>query len=395
MFCAPGVDTPLSKAKCRDTSSRLRSASRPLSTVVDDAADVQLSDGRSANFDGTSQPHAQILDCCAASKTTHLSEAPWRESMSNRTETSFTAIFEQSTAISEGVPSRNQSDSSQTVSHRTCSSSGSSSHDTRRLQVQSQAPTSEGTTGGSGDEDACAQDTTDSVRRSDSRSSLATAHGQSQGQGMEGQVQQHTSDRANAEGACGSAFAAVGTERWKVMHLLRELSRQNPGRNTSDRELLQFMHDLLEIHLKIPSPRVVPTTRLSASRLPGTSLTGPGLQSTMLSALLHATPETERSGSRVRDLRGRRANRFAGQHTTPEGETGNEGVVASRFHSTSIPTGHLQEDHDIPVDNAMRCEAQTGLGMKARRTRASTAHQHNHDMCWRTLLSGHQVPDAQ
>merc|ERR1712107_679530 len=72
-------------------------------------------------------------------------------------------ISEQSTSFSEGVPSRNQSDSSRTVNHYTCSSSGSSSHGTRRLQVQSQAQTSEGTTGGIG-----TRMRVRSVRRSDS-----------------------------------------------------------------------------------------------------------------------------------------------------------------------------------------------------------------------------------
>jgi len=101
---------------------------------------------------------------------------------------------------------------------------------------------------------------------------------------------------------------------------------------------------------------------LSVSRLSGTSLTRAGLQSTMLSTLLHDTPETMRGGLRVQEVRGRTANRFAAQCTTPEGETGNEGVVASRLHGTSIPTGALQ-DHDIPVRQRHAMRGPNRLGM--------------------------------
>jgi hypothetical protein len=128
-------------------------------------------------------------------------------------------------------------------------------------------------------------------------------------------------------------------ERWNVMPWLWELARQDPDHNTSDYREIQFVYDILTMHMAVPSPNVVPPTRLSVLGLPGEARAGSGFQSHLLRRPPRSTSVSVRSPGSKKEVRGSSVHQVAGHGTLPwdarAEDTGKEDRVAPRHHHIS------------------------------------------------------------
>jgi hypothetical protein len=128
-------------------------------------------------------------------------------------------------------------------------------------------------------------------------------------------------------------------ERWNVMPWLWELARQDPDHNTSEYREIQFVYDILNIHMAVPSPNVVPPTRLSVLGLPGEARAGSGFQSHLLRRPPRSTSVSVRSPVSKKEVRGSRVHQVAGHGTllweARAEDTGKKGLVAPRHRDIS------------------------------------------------------------